>query len=228
MLLSEQYRPKSWAELLGQPKALTQLENLRKRGLGGRAILISGKSGVGKTSAALLLAAELGGCEWNIEQIDGKGMLPSDVDRIARSLQTRGMGAKNGRVVIVDECQDLTPGCIKKMLVCLDGGAIPSHATWVFTTTCLPTGKQRSLFSEIGEDCKAWYGRLASIEFTSQGLTPLFAARCQEIARMEGLDGKPIENYVRLVNECKGSMREALQRIELGEMLESTPPPIDS
>ncbi len=59
MQLHEQYRPKTWTELVGQGKALKRIEALRKRGLAGRAYFITGSSGTGKTTIALLLAHEV-------------------------------------------------------------------------------------------------------------------------------------------------------------------------
>src|SRR4051812_16849702 len=65
--LFEQYRPASWAEVVGQDKALAKIETLRKRGLGGRAWLITGQSGTGKTTIARLLAGEVAD-EWQTHE----------------------------------------------------------------------------------------------------------------------------------------------------------------
>lgn len=57
-MLYEQYRPRSWSEVVGQDKALGQLEALRSRGgLAGRAYWVSGQSGTGKTTLARLIAS---------------------------------------------------------------------------------------------------------------------------------------------------------------------------
>lgn len=34
--LAEQYRPRRWADLVGQPKVVRQVDTLRKRGLDGK------------------------------------------------------------------------------------------------------------------------------------------------------------------------------------------------
>jgi hypothetical protein len=46
-----------------------------------------------------------------------------------------------------------------------------------------------------------------------------FAERAKAIAEAEGLDGQPIERYVRLVQDNKNNMRAVLQAIDGGEML---------
>ena len=45
MKLFEQYRPKALDDVLGQPKAVKTIERLIERGIGGRALWISGASG---------------------------------------------------------------------------------------------------------------------------------------------------------------------------------------
>ncbi len=40
------------------------------------------------------------------------------------------------------------------------------------------------------------------------------------IAQTEGLDGRPIEQYVRLVNKHGANLRAVLQSVEAGEMTE--------
>ena len=57
--LYEEYRPRCWDDLVGQDKAVRQAKALGKRGYGGRAYWISGASGVGKTTVARLIAAEV-------------------------------------------------------------------------------------------------------------------------------------------------------------------------
>lgn len=52
--LFEQYRPANWSQVIGQEKAVAKIQQLAKRGLGGRAYWISGQSGTGKTTIGRL------------------------------------------------------------------------------------------------------------------------------------------------------------------------------
>ena len=70
MQLHEKYRPKDWPDVIGQPKAVRVLTSLRDRsGFAGRAFWIAGASGIGKTTIARLIAADVAD-DWMIEELD--------------------------------------------------------------------------------------------------------------------------------------------------------------
>src|SRR5687768_10456519 len=57
--LTELYRPRTWADVVGQDKVVGRIIALARRGLAGRAYWLSGQSGTGKTTLARLIAAEV-------------------------------------------------------------------------------------------------------------------------------------------------------------------------
>ncbi len=59
MQLTEQYRPKQWSEVVGQNKVIRRIQQLARRGLGGRAYWLSGGSGQGKSTIGRLIASEI-------------------------------------------------------------------------------------------------------------------------------------------------------------------------
>lgn len=67
-MLTEQYHPKTWADVVGQDKVVQRIRALAKRGLTGRAYWLSGQSGTGKTTIAQLIAAEIAG-EWDTDEL---------------------------------------------------------------------------------------------------------------------------------------------------------------
>ena len=56
MQLHEEYRPTSWADVVGQEKVLDKLSLLRQRGLAGRSYWLTGGSGTGKSTIARLIS----------------------------------------------------------------------------------------------------------------------------------------------------------------------------
>lgn len=207
-MLHEKYRPRTYAEVVGQDRAISAIQRLPA---GGCALWITGKSGTGKTTLAYLAARERAD-ELCIAEMDAGELTPAGVRDIERSLSCRGM-EKGGRVVIVNESHGLRRDTVRALLVALE--RIPSHATWIFTTT---VDGQDSLFEDT-DDAGPLVGRCVPIALAQRGLAQAFAERARSIAQAEGLDGRPIGDYVRLVNDSKGSLRMALSRIQAGAML---------
>jgi N-terminal domain of anti-restriction factor ArdC len=91
---------------------------------------------------------------------------------------------------------------------------LPGHVVWIFTTT---NDGQESLF-EDQIDAHPLLSRCVEIPLSRRGLAEPFAQRAREIADREGLNGKPIGDYVRLAKDCRNNLRAMLQRIEAGDL----------
>ncbi len=218
MALYQKYRPTTWAEVIGQPKAVATIRRLIERpGFGadcGEAIWISGPTGSGKTTIAQVAARALGvtpGGAWNYTEIDGDKCSVDTVRDLDTSTRAAGLWADTWRVWIVNESHALQGRAILAWHSLLE--RFPRRWLLVCTTSA-PVS--RDLF---GAETDPFLSRFHVVELTNQGLAQAFAKRAREIADAEGMNGRPAEAYLKLVQSCHNNMRAVLQSIEDGAMM---------
>jgi replication factor C large subunit len=105
---AEKYRPVSLGDVIGNDAAVKALKKWAATfGEGKRAAILYGGPGVGKTSAALALAHDMG---WDFIEMNASDQRTKDaINRIAGSASKTGTfeGARERRLIILDEADNL-------------------------------------------------------------------------------------------------------------------------
>lgn len=148
--LTEKYRPKKFGEVKGQPAAVSVLENMILNDKISPTIMLSGPYGTGKTTLGRMIARYLncktrnacGTCSSCLSMDHGthpdlleiNAANSRGIDDIRELITKSTFNPRNNyRVIILDECHQLTPQAAQALLVPLEQ---PSKKTiWVLCTT---------------------------------------------------------------------------------------------
>jgi len=210
MRLDEKHRPRVFSDVAGQDKAVKVLSTVD---CGGRGIYITGKSGTGKSTLALIVAERVAGCLEGITETTGRELTVNRL-REWHYAAMSGVGLYGGYALIVNESHGLCVPVVEVFLDVLE--RLPDYACVIFTTTRAGA----DIFDESKLDGAAWASRCLCVSLAQRDIVQPMAERCKMIAEREGLDGKPIGEYVKLLTAERCNMRAALNFIEAGGMLE--------
>jgi DNA polymerase-3 subunit gamma/tau len=153
-VLARKWRPKQFADLVGQQNTVTVLQNILSSGRLHHAYLLTGTRGVGKTTIARIIAKALnclnpqnsepcGSCE-NCQQIDHGRYVDvieidaasnTGVDNIREVLENAQYAPTSGKykIYIIDEVHMLSKSAFNAMLKTLEEP--PEHVVFILATT---------------------------------------------------------------------------------------------
>ena len=187
------HRPSSWEEVLGQRSVVRSLRQVLDKGLS-RTFLLTGPSGMGKTTVARLIAKHVGCDPEEVLEIDGATNTGiDDMREIASGLHYVSIGG-SPRCVIVDECHAISKPSFQSLLKILEEP--PPDVYWVLCTT-----EEGRVPKQIKTRC------------TTYALRPVSDKLLRDLlVRVRVGEGFPISDKgLRLVVEAsEGSPRQAL------------------
>ena len=219
LVLARKWRPERFGELVGQEHVTRTLSEALKRGRIAHAFLFTGIRGVGKTTAARILARCLncekgptpepcGECAACIEIRAGRALDVSEIDgatyrkiddarAIIENLSYRP-ARDRFKIYIIDEAHQLTDQAFNALLKTLEEP--PPHVKFILATT-EPQKMPETILS-----------RLQRYDFRRIALQVIFA-RLKELSSREGVNVEE-SALLLLAREAGGSMRDAERMLE--------------
>jgi DNA polymerase-3 subunit gamma/tau len=214
----QKYRPKTLAELVGQPYIKTTLANAIKHGQIAPAYLFTGARGTGKTSTARIFAKSLncfnnkkptdkpcGICQscrsiehsnsLDVSEIDAASNNGVDDARALIERCTLAPVAGRYRIFILDECHCLTGNAFNALLKCIEEP--PPHVVFILCTTEL-----HKVLPTIVSRCQVFNFRTLSVKTIVEHLR--IVADTESIS----IDDEALKAIARLSD---GGLRDALQ-----------------
>ena len=218
-VLARAWRPQTFADLLGQEAVVQTLSNALSAGTFGQAYLFSGLRGVGKTTAARLLAKAVncvngpspepcGECASCREIADGSSLDVIEMDaatntgvedvRDLQDLLRFHPTRDRFRVIIVDEVHMLSKSAFNALLKTIEEP--PPYILWIFATT-----ERHKVPATILSRCQ-------QLDFRPVG-TDLIRRRLEEIAAAEKFSLTP-SAAASIASAAGGSVRDALSLLD--------------
>jgi DNA polymerase III subunit gamma/tau len=219
VVIARRYRPQAFGELVGQQHVARALEQAIASDRVGHAYLFTGARGVGKTSAARILAKALNcergptptpcnecdvcrsvstGDDMDVLEIDGASNNGVDEVRALRQNASVMPGRSRYKIYIIDEVHMLSKSAFNALLKTLEEP--PEHVKFIFATT-----EANKIPITILSRCQRF--DFAGID------TGEIHTRLMQIAATEGVEIEPEAAQI-LASRAAGSMRDSQSLLE--------------
>ncbi|MBM4040659.1 MAG: AAA family ATPase, partial [Planctomycetes bacterium] len=134
-MLADRYRPQSWAEVVGNDKAIEKIAALATQAREARdslVLLLTGPAGVGKSTVARLVAKSLGADECHVEHIPSGKCTAERVREVEDTLGHSALFGSGWRVIVVEEVDKIAPQAQSLWLTLLE--TMPHRCAVIFTS----------------------------------------------------------------------------------------------
>jgi len=200
MQLFEEYRPKSWADFIGQDKAIRSIRAIVERaGFDRGCFLFTGPSGSGKTSAAFVLARSLGVHPLHVDTVVARGCTLDSLKTLEDEAHYAPMTGW-GKLYLIDECHTVSSAGKDYLLGLAE--RLPARRIIVGTSTEPSGGFDETLFS-----------RLFRVAFAKPHSAAI-EAHLRRVGAELGFD-PPDFNWRRFVQERHNNVRLCLADLEI-------------
>lgn len=221
--LAVKYRPKRLQDLIGQDHIASQIRGMFSSKKMPSAIMLSGSTGLGKTTTARMIARMVNCRDFNVETMEVCGECPSckmeehpdvlelnaadarGIDDVRNLIQqSRNMPTiGNKRVFVIDESQQLTSQSQQCLLRPIEEP--PKHTLWIICTM-----SPEKVLPAIAKRCLSLHVKPVEPE--------VLVKRLYRIAKREGLDFKTVEDGGKVLRTiadlADGGVRNSIQLLE--------------
>jgi DNA polymerase-3 subunit gamma/tau len=217
--LARKYRPQTFSDILGQDSIVRTLQNAIEQNRIHQAYLFSGVRGVGKTTAARILAKALNcangpttepcnacsicseitdGIDLDVREIDAATYTQVDNVRELREVTQFQPARDRRRIFIIDEAHMLSTAAWNALLKIIEEP--PPHVVFIMATTEMHK-VPATILSRVQQ-------------FVFRKITPAeVAARLEEICRKEGIEAER-EALDVIARRGEGSVRDSLSLLD--------------
>jgi len=208
--LYEKLRPQSIEEFVGFSEVINRLTALNTAvGWDGQVFWITGLSGTGKTTLARIIAKSIS-TDLDTEEVDA-----ADVSmEVLRDWEKRChyFPQREAYSFIVNEAHTLSTKVISRLQTLLETPAVQKRGTFLFTTT----DRGQQLLFDTKFDALPFLSRAIKVELKPSDATLVaLSLQLASVGSTLGYDLPPAA-YEDLLAECRGNMRESLQKIASG------------
>lgn len=218
-VIARKFRPQTFDDIVGQEHVTTTLKNSIASGRAGHAFLFTGIRGVGKTTAARVLAKAFNcvngptvspcnvcdacreitaGNSLDVKEIDGASNRGIDSIRELREGVAFAATRDRNKIYIIDEVHMLTTEAFNALLKTLEEP--PPHVVFIFATTEL-----HKVPATIASRCQVFEFKRISLQALIEHLG--------YIASREGIEADPEALRV-IAREADGSLRDACSLLD--------------